>query len=61
MWQFGLEANASSSLVIKLPARGLTLILLANADGLVKPFSLEAGDVTMSPFGQLFLGSVFVR
>jgi CubicO group peptidase (beta-lactamase class C family) len=60
LWQFGLQENASSSLAIKLPGRGLTLILLANGDGLVKLFSPTAGDVTISPFGRVFLG-LFVR
>jgi len=36
------------------------LILLANSQGLVRPFNLSAGDVTVSPFARLFL-SVFVR
>jgi CubicO group peptidase (beta-lactamase class C family) len=60
VWQFGVGDNASSSMVITLPRRGLTLILLANSDGLAKPFALAAGDVTVSPFGRLFLG-IFVR
>ena len=60
LWQFGMQENASSSLVIKLPGRGLTLILLANSDGLVKAFSPAAGDVTISPFGRVFLG-LFIR
>jgi CubicO group peptidase (beta-lactamase class C family) len=60
LWQFGLQENASSSLVIKLPGRGLTLVLLANGDGLVKAFAPSAGDVTISPFGRVFLG-LFIR
>ena len=60
LWQFGLQDNASSSLVIKLPGRGLTLVLLANGDGLVKAFAPSAGDVTISPFGRVFLG-LFIR
>jgi len=60
VWQFGVGDNASSSMVITLPRRGLTLILLANSDGLAKRFPLAAGDLTVSPFGRLFLG-VFVR
>ena len=60
VWQFGLGENASSSLVMTLPARELTLILLANGDGLVKGFAPAAGDVTASPFARLFLGT-FVR
>lgn len=60
VWQFGLGENASSSLVITVPRRELTLILLANSDGLVKPFAPAAGDVTASPFARFFLG-MFVR
>jgi hypothetical protein len=40
---------------VKAPKRGLTLILLANSDGLSAPFSLEAGDVTKSIFARTFL------
>jgi CubicO group peptidase (beta-lactamase class C family) len=60
VWQFGVGDNASSSLVLTVPGRGLTLILLANSQGLSRPFSLASGDVTVSPFARLFL-SVFVR
>jgi CubicO group peptidase (beta-lactamase class C family) len=55
VWQFGVGENASSSLVVTLPARGLTLILLANSSGLAKTFGLAAGDLTVSPFARLFL------
>lgn len=58
VWQFGSDTNASSALMITLPARGLTLILLANSDGLAKPTTLAAGDVTVSPFARVFLGLV---
>lgn len=60
VWQFGVSDNASSSMIITLPQRGLTLILLANSQGLVRPFDLAAGDITVSPFARLFL-SLFVR
>jgi CubicO group peptidase (beta-lactamase class C family) len=60
VWQFGVSDNASSALVITLPARGLTLIMMANSDRLVRPFPLAAGDLTVSPFGKLFL-SLFAR
>ena len=60
VWQFGMAKNASSSLMISLPARGLTLILMANSDGLVKLYSPANGDVTLSPFARLFL-NLFVR
>jgi hypothetical protein len=55
VWQFGAGANgSSSSLVVTLPARGITLILLANSDGLSKPASLSAGNITVSPFARVF-------
>jgi len=56
VWQFGVSDGASSSLMISVPAHGITLILLANSDGLVRPFPLSNGDVTVSPFGRVFLG-----
>jgi hypothetical protein len=55
-----MAENASSSLMITLPARGLTLILMANSDGLLKLYSPANGDVTLSPFARLFL-NLFVR
>jgi CubicO group peptidase (beta-lactamase class C family) len=54
-WQFGVIENAYSSLIVKVPNRRLTLILLANSDGLSAPFGLEAGDVTTSIFARTFL------
>lgn len=60
VWSFGQGDNASSSLVVILPARSMTLILLANSDGLSKSFNLENGDLNSSPFGKLFLG-LFVK
>jgi len=60
VWQFGVSSGASSSLIVMVPGRGLTLVLLANSDGLSWPFPLASGDLTVSPFGRLFLG-LFVR
>lgn len=60
VWQFGAGDKGSSSLVVTLPAQGLTLIVAANSTGLVKPFQLTSGDVAASPFGKLFLG-LFAR
>jgi len=59
-WEFGVSDNASSSMIIYVPQRGLTLIMLANSSGLARPFDLSTGDVTVSPFARLFL-SVFGR
>jgi CubicO group peptidase (beta-lactamase class C family) len=58
VWQYGIDPGAVSSLVVTLPNRNVTLILLANSDGLGQPASLSAGDVTVSPFARVFLGLV---
>jgi hypothetical protein len=55
VWSFGMARDHYSALYIKIPGRGLTLILLANSDGLSEPFALRAGDVTTSLFARLFL------
>jgi CubicO group peptidase (beta-lactamase class C family) len=57
IWQFGVEDDAASALLIHMPSRRLTFILLANSDRLVRPFPLEKGDVSASPFGRLVLRS----
>ena len=44
-----------SSLILKIPAKRLTLVLLANSDGLCSPFDLSTGDVTKSLFALVFL------
>ena len=54
-WQFGTIPGAYSSLYLKVPGRHLTLILLANSDGLSEPFPLQNGDVTSSLFARTFL------
>ena len=55
VWHFGLSPDSYSSLLLKIPGRNLTLILLANSDGLSASFSLADGDVTNSLFARLFL------
>jgi len=56
VWHFGVARGAYSSLVIKAPDRGLTLILLANSDGLAgPPYNLSNGSVTSNLFASLFL------
>jgi CubicO group peptidase (beta-lactamase class C family) len=54
-WQFGLTPGAYSSLLLKVPDKDLTLILLANSDGLSAPFALQDGDVNTSLFARAFL------
>ena len=60
VWQFGESDDGSSSMVVTIPGRGITLILMGNSSGLVKPFPLADGDLTVSPFGLVFL-RLFVR
>ncbi len=55
VWHFGYVPNAYSSLMLKVPDRNLTFILLANSDGLSAPYQLSAGDVTRSLFATVFL------
>jgi len=55
VWHFGYIQNGYSSLILKVPGRRLTFILLAYGDGLSAPFQLQSGDVTRSLFATLFL------
>ena len=55
IWQFGIIDNAYSAMIVKIPARRTTMILLANSDGLAIPFQLDTGDVTRSPFALVLL------
>lgn len=55
VWHFGLARDAYSALYIKVPDRGLTLILLANSDGLAAPYTLSDGNLAPSAFAQAFL------
>jgi CubicO group peptidase (beta-lactamase class C family) len=55
VWHFNLTAEGYSALYFKMPARRLTLILLANSDGLSIGANLEQGDMTTSPFVKIFL------
>lgn len=54
VWHYG-QWPTFSSLILKLPDRGVTLILLANSDGLSSRFPLASGDVAVSPFARAFI------
>jgi CubicO group peptidase (beta-lactamase class C family) len=54
VWHYG-QWPTFSSLILKLPDRGVTLILLANSDGLSSRFPLTSGDVAVSPFARAFI------
>ena len=56
VWHFGLARDAYSSLIVKVPDRNLTLILLANSDGLAGPsYNLADGNLSSNLFASLFL------
>lgn len=55
VWHSGVARDAYSALYIKVPGRDLTLILLANSDGLVAPANLSTDNITASLFAQAFL------
>jgi CubicO group peptidase (beta-lactamase class C family) len=54
VWHYGYWTG-NSSLIIKVPAQGITFVLLANSDGLSRPFRLGSGDLESSPFAVAFL------
>jgi CubicO group peptidase (beta-lactamase class C family) len=54
IWHYGWW-TASSTLVIKVPAQGLSFVLFANTDGLSAPYPLAAGRLDESPWARLFL------
>ena len=54
VWHYGLWPTFSA-LILKVPEQRLTLILLANSEGLSEPYALAEGDVTRSAFARAFL------
>ncbi len=57
LWHSGLWEGAYSALYLKAPARNLTLILLANSDGLNWGNALDEAAVHRSPFVAAFLAA----
>lgn len=60
VWHAGRSPDGYSALLLKVPQRQVTFILLANSDNLNPPFALAQGDITLSVFARLFL-HFFVR
>jgi CubicO group peptidase (beta-lactamase class C family) len=54
VWHYGLW-TAISSLIIKVPSRGLTFVVLANTDALSSPYPLGSGKLDASPWARAFL------
>jgi CubicO group peptidase (beta-lactamase class C family) len=59
VWHYGLW-TANSSLIIKVPDRGLTFVVLANTDGLSEPYALGAGRLVSSPWARAFLDAFVI-
>lgn len=60
VYHYGWWPNQFSSLLLKVPEKNLTLILLANSDALSAPFAFNGvgdGDVMTSPFAAAFIKS----
>ncbi|MEJ7811511.1 MAG: serine hydrolase domain-containing protein [Gemmatimonadaceae bacterium] len=55
LWHSGWWEQAYSALYLKVPDRRLTVILLANSEGLWWQNPLDAAEVHRSPFAALFL------
>jgi hypothetical protein len=56
VWAYGLW-NSISSLLIKVPDRGLTFVVLANTEELSRNYPLGAGKLLDSPVAREFLNA----
>ena len=54
VWHYGLW-TAISSLIVKVPGRGLTYVVLANSDALSSSNPLASGRLESSPWARAFL------
>jgi CubicO group peptidase (beta-lactamase class C family) len=56
VWHYGYW-TANSSLIVKVPSRGLTFVIMANSDMLSRPTNLGAGDLMSSSLAREFLNA----
>ncbi len=56
IWHYG-EWIAMSSLIVKVPDRKLTFVVLGNTDALSTPYGLGAGQIETSAWARAFLDS----
>jgi CubicO group peptidase (beta-lactamase class C family) len=59
IWHYGYWV-ANSSLIIKVPDRGLTFVVLANTDALSSRYPLGSGQLETSPWARLFLDTFVI-
>ena len=55
-WHYGYWIGMSS-LIIRVPAKNMTFVLMANSDMLSAPYPLGFGDIWVSPYAKEFLKS----
>ena len=61
LWHYGWD-RAKSTLIIKVPERDATFVLLGNSEALSREFDLgRDDDVTHSPFAREFLKVIKLR
>jgi len=58
VWHSGWEPPAYSALILKVPEKGMTLVALANSEGLWWDNPLTEAQVQNSPFARAFLALV---
>lgn len=59
IWHYGYW-TANSSLIIKVPDRALTFVVLANTDGLSSAYPLGSGKLETSPWAREFLDTFVI-
>ena len=59
IWHYGYW-TANSSLIVKIPDRGLTFVVLANTDGLSSAYPLGSGKLDSSPWAREFLDAFVI-
>ena len=59
VWHYGYWTG-NSSLVIKVPARGISFVIMANSDMLSRPTSLGSGDLMSSTIAREFINAFVV-
>ena len=59
IWHYGLW-TANSSLIVKVPERQLTFVVLANSDALSSPYQLGLGKLETSPWARAFLDTFVI-
>lgn len=59
IWHYGLWIG-NSSLIVKVPDRGLTFVALSNTDGLSARYELGAGKLESSPWARAFMDSFVI-